>query len=101
MKDEIATIQTTTNVRKEKRVLLTKIRKKPTKEKGKQTQKAVTVKFNNDQDDKNDACFAFLSLTVLTANLKKLGFIHQFKGWSHEACNGGEHLYICHNCFSD
>lgn len=105
VKDEIAAIEANRKVKNVKKRVLSKEKKKSKKENRKQpkmTKKKHKIDEEEDDDTEND-CFCLCCLEPFTNSKSNEKWIQciECKGWSHEACTGGELQYVCHNCLSN
>lgn len=113
-KDEIAAIEANRKTKNVKKRILTDEKSnrgkkdkngessmpKDTKQKQKK-RKAINEGSEDDDDEEN--CFCLCCLEPFASSRSKEKWVQciECKGWSHEACTGGELGYICHHCTSD
>nr|CAH7754436.1 unnamed protein product [Callosobruchus chinensis] len=98
VKDETASIEAGKRVTSIKKRIFAD--EKPKKEKARKLNKK-----NNtiDDEEKDDDCFCLCCLKPFSNSKSNDEWVQciKCKGRSHEACTGGELIYVCHNYLSD
>ncbi|CAH1961771.1 unnamed protein product [Acanthoscelides obtectus] len=96
IKDEIAAIEASRkNVKR-------RIFNKDNSKKAKKMNSRKNQTDDEEEEEEND-CFCLCCLEPFANSKSREKWVQciDCKGWSHEACTGGELLYVCHNCLSD
>ncbi|VEN49389.1 unnamed protein product [Callosobruchus maculatus] len=100
VKDEIAAIEAGRKVKSVKKRIFNEEKSK--KGKAKKLNKKNNKIDQEEEEDENE-CFCLCCLEPFSNSKSNEEWVQciECKGWSHEACTGGELVYVCHNCLSD